>query len=249
MDRATALKFVQFFVIVFAGIFADQATKIYAEQRLASQRPGYFSHNIELVVPEAFDGKTAKEYLTSEFTWNSEEELDKMLRTSVRDREGRPIRAHVPVTKDQEITIRRREVVVVQDYFDFQYTRNPGAAFGFLADSESPLRRPFFIVISIIALGIILYILSGVTLSQQLIIFGLSLIAGGAIGNFIDRIQYGYVIDFILWKYTDQYRWPTFNIADALICVGVAFMIIEIIRDSMRPREDEDAPAEAAATE
>ncbi|MEM1349488.1 MAG: signal peptidase II, partial [Myxococcota bacterium] len=217
MERATTLKFVQFFVIVFVGIFADQATKIYAEERLASQRPGFFSHNIELVVPEAFDGETAEEYLTAEFTWSSAEEIDRMLRSNVRDREGRPIRADALVSKDQEITVRRREVVLVEDYFDFQYTRNPGAAFGFLADSESQLRRPFFFVISFMALGFILYSLSGVTLKQQLIIFGLSLIAGGAIGNFIDRIQYGYVIDFILWKYTDQYRWPTFNVADALI--------------------------------
>jgi signal peptidase II len=57
-------------------------------------------------------------------------------------------------------------------------------------------------------------------------------------GNFIDRIRFNYVIDFILWKYTDAHRWPTFNVADALICVGVAFMLIEILRDTMRERRE-----------
>src|SRR5690606_4963149 len=128
----------------------------------------------------------------------------------------------------------RREVVVIDGYFDFQYTRNPGAAFGTLADSDESFRKPFFILISIAAVVMILVLLRGVLFSQQILLWGLGLIAAGAIGNFIDRIRFGYVIDFIVWKYTDAHRWPTFNVADALLCVGVGLMVIEIIRDTIK---------------
>lgn len=257
MNRETLLKFLQFFFIVFVGIAADQWTKYYAESRLATTRNGHFSQHIVLEVPQSANGKTVKEYLTSEFTYNTEKEIDTMTRIYTKTPEGIRMRARDKVKTGQKVHITRREVVVIKDYWDFQYTRNPGAAFGFLADSKSELRRPFFIVISIIAMLIILYILKGVMLSQQILIWGLSLIAGGAVGNFIDRIRFGYVIDFILWKYTDAHRWPTFNVADALICVGVAFMFIEIVRDGLAQRkanqegggedDEEDKPAEATA--
>lgn len=237
MSRDTALKFLQFFLILFVGIAADQWSKMVAEDRLASSRPGHFEQHIVLSVPEAYEGKPMKEYLTQEFTRNTSEEIDRMARAFVRTPEGSRVQGSAILKKGQKLHVTRREVVIVEGYWDFQYTRNPGAAFGFLADSNEQYRRPFFIVISIVALFIILYLLKGVNRRQQILIWGLSLIASGAVGNFIDRIRFGYVIDFILWKYTDAHRWPTFNIADALICLGVALMAIEIIRDGLAQRK------------
>lgn len=251
MSRDTVLKFLQFFLILFVGIAADQWTKMVAEDRLASSRPGHFEQHIVLEVPAAYDGKPMKDYLTEEFTRNTPEEIDSIARGFVRTPEGSRVQDTATLKKGQKLHVTRREIVVVEGYWDFQYTRNPGAAFGFLADSNEQYRRPFFIVISIVALFIILYLLKGVGRRQQILIWGLSLIASGAVGNFIDRIRFGYVIDFILWKYTDAHRWPTFNIADALICLGVALMAIEIIRDGLAQRKLEkakkDAPAEDAA--
>lgn len=251
MSRDTALKFLQFFLILFVGIAADQWSKMVAEDRLASSRPGHFEQHIVLEVPESYDGKPLKDYLSEEFSRNSSEEIDRMARAFVRTPEGARVQGSATLKKGQKLHVTRREIVVVDGYWDFQYTRNPGAAFGFLADSNEEYRRPFFIIISIVALFIILYLLKGVSRKQQILIWGLSLIASGAVGNFIDRIRFGYVIDFILWKYTDAHRWPTFNIADALICLGVALMAIEIIRDGLAQRKLEkqqaDSPSEDAA--
>lgn len=242
MNKSLVLKFAQFALILIVGVLADQWTKLYAEDRLASPN---LPHEIVLEVPASAKDKTLQEFLTQEFTWSSPEQIETIARRWVRDDNARRMSPDDKLDAAQKIHVRKREVVVVEGYWDHQYTRNPGAAFGLMADSDSQYRRPFFIGISIVALAIILYILSGVTLGQQLLIWGLSLIAAGAIGNFIDRVQYGYVIDFIVWKYTDEHRWPTFNIADVLICVGVGFMLIEIVRDTIRERNEALAAKDA----
>ena len=238
MSQSTLLKFGLFLIIVVVGVVADQWTKIYAESRLATQRPGHFSHEMVLSVPESHAGKTLEAYLTDELSSNTPEEITSIINRSARDKDNKRLRSDSTLEAGQEVRLLRREVTVVEGYWDFQYTRNPGAAFGFLAKENAEWRRPFFIVVSLIAVGIILFILAGVEINQQLLIWGLSLIASGAIGNFIDRIRFGYVIDFIVWKYTDAHRWPTFNVADALICVGVGFMLIEIVRDGLRERRE-----------
>lgn len=256
MSKESIIKFLQFFFIVLVGIGADQWTKMVAEDRLATTRPGHFEQHMVLEVPKDFEGKKVEEYLAHELSNNTPDELKTITRTYARTPEGLRLKPDDQVKAAQKIHIIRREITVIDGYWDFQYTRNPGAAFGFLADTDHPARRPFFIIVSFAALIIIIYILRGVALSQQLLIWGLALIASGAMGNFIDRLRFGYVIDFILWKYTDAHRWPTFNVADALICVGVAFMMIEIVRDGIRQRKldkeakanptPEDEPLEAA---
>ena len=249
MSKPTLIKFALFFAIVLVGVLADQWTKWTAEARLATQRPGHFTHEMVLTVPDAADGQDLETYLTGELTRNTPEEVDTIIDRWVRDADGKRLLATSKLEAGQQVRILRREVTVIEDYWDFQYTRNPGAAFGFLADQDSSWRKPFFILVSLFAVGVILYILMGVELNQQILIWGLALIAAGAIGNFIDRIQFGYVIDFIVWKYTDANRWPTFNVADAFICAGVGLMLIEIVRDGVRERREgrlaEGEPAEA----
>jgi lipoprotein signal peptidase len=242
-------KYIIFLAIVIAGVFSDQWTKWYAEQRLATQRPGHFTHEMVLTVPEAYGGQTLEAYLTDELAYNTPDEVDAIAGRWVRGGDGARLMATSTLEAGQEVRILRREVTVVEDYWDFQYTRNPGAAFGFLANQDASWRKPFFILVSLFAVGVILYILMGVELGQQILIWGLGLIAAGAIGNFIDRIQFGYVIDFIVWKYTDANRWPTFNVADAFICVGVGFMLIEIARDGVRERREARLAAEGGEGE
>lgn len=112
-------------------------------------------------------------------------------------------------------------VAVLENFFHITHVRNPGAAFGILA--ESSLRIPFFISVSLLAsIGIIWY-LRKVDIADRWQHFALGLIFSGAVGNLIDRIRLGEVIDFldIHWY---QYRWPAFNVADSAICVGVGIM-------------------------
>jgi signal peptidase II len=234
MNRDTLLKYAQVVLIVIVAVALDQWTKQIASDRLASQRPGFFSHNIILEVPPEFDDKPMRDYIAHEFGENNtEQELADIARGVITDA-GVMIFPDQALEAGQTIEVKHREIVVVEGYWDHQYTRNMGAAFSFLADSDSPLRTPFFIGVSILAVLMILWILRGVERDQQLLIVGLALVCGGAIGNLIDRVSYGYVIDFIVWKYTDEHRWPTFNLADAFICIGVAAMGVEMIRDWRR---------------
>ena len=240
-------KYILFIVILLVGVALDQWTKQIASDRLATQRPGYVHHPIVLQVDEGDKGETLEEFLAGEFTRSSADEIETIAKYHTRSPDGVPLQADMQVEPGQELEVTNRKVVVVEGYWDFQYTENPGAAFGLLADGHKDWRVPFFIIVSLIAVGMILYILHGVRWEQQILVWGLSFIAAGAVGNFIDRIRFGYVIDFIVWKYTNEFRWPTFNIADAFICVGVALMAIELIRDAFRPHGDEEEPAQAEA--
>ena len=120
---------------------------------------------------------------------------------------------------------------VITSWFNLKLIGNKGAAWGIFRDLPETYRVPFFVLLSIIAMGILLTLYfksEGQRLQQSALI----LIFGGAIGNLIDRVQIGYVIDFIDWHYND-YHWPTFNVADISISVGVGLLIIDMILQSI----------------
>ncbi len=112
---------------------------------------------------------------------------------------------------------------VISHFFHITYVRNAGAAFGIL--SNSTIRIPFFLSISVIAISAILWYVRKVAADKQWQLTSLGLILSGALGNFIDRARLGEVIDFldVHWY---NYHWPAFNIADSAICIGVAIMLI-----------------------
>ncbi len=100
---------------------------------------------------------------------------------------------------------------------------NPGAAFSFLAQG-SGWQRWFFTILGLVASIYILYLLRK-SLSEKLLCIALSLILGGALGNVLDRIMYGAVVDFIDLHY-GNWHWPAFNVADSAICIGAALIIL-----------------------
>lgn len=124
--------------------------------------------------------------------------------------------------------MRSSPVAVIDNFWHFRYVENPGAAWGFLSGSASALRTPFFLLISLFAMGFIIVYFRKTLPNQRWLRLGLALVFGGAIGNFLDRVRLGYVIDFIEWHYYDKYAWPTFNVADAGITVGVAILLLEM---------------------
>jgi signal peptidase II len=111
--------------------------------------------------------------------------------------------------------------------FAFTYVRNQGAAFSLLNDAPAYFRDPFFLVVPLVALIAISFLYHRLRDSQILVACGLSLVAGGAIGNLIDRLRFGYVVDFIDWHWKEVYHWPRFNIADSCIVVGVALLLLD----------------------
>lgn len=122
-------------------------------------------------------------------------------------------------------TMRLHESIpIIPSFFNLTYIRNPGAAFGLLAGSSHTFRMVFFGFTSIFALGLLGTILVRMPARDLMGRLSVAGILGGAIGNLIDRMRYGEVIDF-LDVYIEQYHWPAFNVADSAITVGVIFLI------------------------
>ena len=120
----------------------------------------------------------------------------------------------------------KRVIAVIDDFWHFRYAENTGAAFSFLADAPEMIRRPFFLIVSIVAMVGIVWYFKKTPIDHHVTRISLALVFGGAIGNFIDRVRLGYVIDFILWHWYDKASWPTFNVADSAISVGVVLLLL-----------------------
>ncbi len=136
----------------------------------------------------------------------------------------------------------RRPIVLSQDFLMLRYAENPGAAFGLFRRLPASARGPLFHLVSIGAVVLITlyYLRLAGTKEERWALVGLPLVLGGAIGNWVDRLARGFVIDFIEAHWKDAYTWPSFNVADSAIVVGVIFLLI----DGMVRRERKAASAE-----
>lgn len=120
----------------------------------------------------------------------------------------------------------KADIVVIKDFFGFTYTENRGAAFSIFQN------KVFFLaVITSIVILFMIYYLIKLRKDSILVRLSLSLIIGGAVGNLIDRIYYGYVVDFIMFHYKDVYTFPIFNIADIMVVIGTGLLALYIIKD------------------
>lgn len=126
-------------------------------------------------------------------------------------------------------------VPVIDGFFNIVYVLNPGAAFSFLHDMNESYRRLFFITVTIIAIFVVLYIFARE--KSKINTAGFALILSGAIGNLIDRIIIGKVVDFLDFYYK-TYHFPAFNVADSCITVGVALIIIDMLFFSKKRDND-----------
>lgn len=123
--------------------------------------------------------------------------------------------------------VRLYEVItVVPGFFNITHVRNKGAAFGVLSTLPDFWRSAFFIIVTLVAVAAIIALM--LKTQERLPVYAFSLIAGGAMGNLIDRIRYGEVVDFIQW-YVKSHYWPSFNVADSAISIGVALLAIDML--------------------
>ncbi|MES9870010.1 MAG: signal peptidase II [Sedimenticola sp.] len=129
------------------------------------------------------------------------------------------------------------EAVPVMPFFNLTLAYNEGAAFSFLSD-QGGWQRWFFSGLALLVSIILVIWISRLQQRERLIAISLSLIVGGAIGNLIDRVLFGHVIDF-LDLYYGQWHWPAFNIADSAIFVGVVLMLLDAFRGE--PEESRQA--------
>ena len=129
-----------------------------------------------------------------------------------------------------------RNIPIVPGFFDLTFVLNPGAAFSLFATLPEWIRNPFFILISVAAAVLIVAYRSRYLRENRLASVSLALILGGAIGNLIDRLRYGVVVDF-LDAHIYEYHWPIFNVADSAISVGVTLLFIEMLLEWRRERK------------
>jgi signal peptidase II len=120
---------------------------------------------------------------------------------------------------------------IIPGFFEIYHAHNPGAAFGLFRGH--PLL--FFMIVSTLAVGFIIYSFVRLERTHLLLAASLSLILGGAIGNMLDRLRHGFVVDFLRF-YLGDYSWPTFNVADIAIVFGVAAFAIDMVRTDARLR-------------
>jgi signal peptidase II len=125
--------------------------------------------------------------------------------------------------------------VNVWPFFNLTYVHNPGAAFSFLADQDG-WQRWFFTLIATIASIVFTVWLAKTPKTQTMLNIAFALMLSGALGNLIDRVLFGYVIDFLDF-YIGNRHWPAFNIADAMIFIGAALMIIDSFKNDQSKNE------------
>jgi signal peptidase II len=137
-------------------------------------------------------------------------------------------------------TFQYREILPVLPFFNITYVHNPGAAFSFLAD-QGGWQRWLFTAIASIASIVFLVWMAKTPKQQRLLSIAFALILSGAVGNLIDRAMYGYVIDFLDF-YWGNAHFAAFNVADSVIFIGAALMIIEsfINTDNDKNKQDQD---------
>lgn len=141
-----------------------------------------------------------------------------------------------------------KPVTLIDGFWEWRLSMNPGSAFGLFGSLGSSVTRVLLSIIGIAAVIGMLYMLRKSRADQRILHLALALVAGGAIGNLVDRIFFGMVTDFVLWKY-NTHEWPVFNVADVVLVVGVGLMFIDIQIENKREkvsRKDRQDKARAA---
>jgi signal peptidase II len=118
------------------------------------------------------------------------------------------------------------ERVVIRGFLQFAYTENPGIAFGQLQDGGS-FARWFFVALAAAASFAVFYYFMRTPRSDDRVLGACALLLAGILGNLTDRVRLGYVVDFIV-MHAGEYHWPTFNIADASICIGAVLLMLDL---------------------
>ncbi len=134
-------------------------------------------------------------------------------------------------------------LVVIPGFFNLTHVRNPGGAFSFLATLSDGWRQGFFLGTGVLAIVLLLVFLRRLDAEEWLAPLAIGGVLGGAIGNLTDRLVYGEVIDFLDFRLIGGYIWPTFNMADCWIVVGVGILMVQMYFEEDPPEEVVDDPS------
>lgn len=134
-------------------------------------------------------------------------------------------------------------IPVIPGFFDIVHVRNTGAAFGFLAGSDQALREPFFYIVAAVAVVVLGGILIKLQPRDILMSWVVALVCGGLVGNLIDRLRFGNVVDFLSFHWRDavagwdvlgytvrfRWEWPSFNVADSAITIAMVLLVVNML--------------------
>lgn len=123
-------------------------------------------------------------------------------------------------------------VVVIPGFFNLTHIRNPGGAFGFMATGSQDIRNLLFVGVAVIAMGLIGYFYRTTPKTYPYLASALAMIFGGAVGNLVDRLRFGEVVDFLDF-YVATNHWPAFNVADSAITVGITIFVAHVVLGKM----------------
>jgi signal peptidase II len=199
-------KWVVFLIAAVLSLIADQATKIWARESLPTVR--LRGGEATCIVP------------------------DDLVRGSAPARPDRP-EARPGQAEDPRPACAGRAVPVIDGFWEWRLSMNPGSAFGLFSSQEGA--RIGLSIVGIVAVFGMLWMLRKARSDQRILHWALALVTGGAVGNLIDRIYFGVVTDFILWRY-QTHEWPVFNVADIVLVVGVGLMFIDIQKEGRRDK-------------
>ncbi len=134
-------------------------------------------------------------------------------------------------------------IEIIPGYFRIAYVRNWGVAFGYFAEPQSTWKPYLLGCLAVVAVVVIIIYSSRMPSQRVLLQVALAVTMGGILGNFIDRVMRGWVVDFIELHVKDSFHWPTFNIADSAITIGIALLLIDTLR-----HPDPDVSSEEAGS-
>jgi len=128
-----------------------------------------------------------------------------------------------------------KTVEIIPGFFNLIHVRNTGGAFGIFGGEKGHVGSVLFVAASLVAVGILVILFLRVKEHEKMLTFSLALLLSGAIGNLLDRLSYGEVIDFLDF-YISPYHWPAFNVADSAISIGIGLMALELlIKEQKKP--------------
>ena len=178
--------------------------------------------------PVEYGSASIQEYLKVALPYLSDEVRERVLSSHLYSAAYTRMDLSAPVKEGDIYLLMQRNVELISGFMQFKYAENPGAAWGFLSSQSEDFRKWFFLFVSIVALSVIGYLYYNLQDEQVMAAWAFGIIMSGAIGNFIDRVRFNYVVDFID-MYVGDSHWPTYNVADIAITVGVALLLLEVL--------------------
>ncbi|MFH1437696.1 MAG: signal peptidase II [Pseudomonadota bacterium] len=122
-----------------------------------------------------------------------------------------------------------KRIIVIRGYWEFIYTQNCGGVFSMMTKAKDSIRRPMFFAVYALAMALLVYLFVRLKPEEKLLLTAFPVLFGGAIGNIIDRVLRGYVVDFIFWHIKSRAAWPVFNVADIAISVGIGLVLVNML--------------------